>query len=357
MQRYKTSAKSEKPTGFTLVELLVVITIIGILIALLLPAVQAAREAARRAQCVNNLKQLGLASHNHISTFNRFPTGGWGYTWIGNPDCGTNWQQPGGLFYNLLPYMEQQALHDLGVGSATTTAGTTLITTPISALYCPSRRASINYPLLSISGSGVNNHLSFYYGNATTTLTVTPSPATVTRGDYAGNSGDCYTDNYLPTSYSTGISSGPSSLVTFAKSASGVFYPGSSLDVAQIKDGLSNTYLIGEKYMCPDYYTTGQDYGDNECVFIGSDPDTVRWAGGMNSNAADTVVGPYTPYQDQSGFYSVATYVVFGSAHAAGFNMAMCDGSVRTISYSIDLTVHGYLGNRKDGHAIDGSKL
>ena len=92
------------------------ITIIGILIALLLPAVQAAREAARQLQCKNNLKQLSLGCLNHESLFKRFPTGGWGFAWTGDADQGTDRRQPGGWIYNVLPFIEQPAMHDLGAG-------------------------------------------------------------------------------------------------------------------------------------------------------------------------------------------------------------------------------------------------
>src|SRR5712672_541299 len=135
--------------GFTLVELLVVIAIIGILVALLLPAIQAARESARRAQCQNQLKQIGLAMHNHISSLSVFPTGGDGY----NPDIrnyltGTDVNNPAnstgvpngpnkqglGWGYQLLPYLEEDALKGI------TTMGR-LASAKVPLYFCPSRRA------------------------------------------------------------------------------------------------------------------------------------------------------------------------------------------------------------------------
>ena len=105
-------------SAFTLVELLVVITIIGILMSLLLPAVQSAREAARQTQCKNNLSQIGKATLEHVAQYEFFPTGGWGYGWAGDPDRGFNIQQPGGFFYNILPFLEQRNLWQLGAARA-----------------------------------------------------------------------------------------------------------------------------------------------------------------------------------------------------------------------------------------------
>src|SRR5215211_6488872 len=108
--------------AFTLVELLVVIAIIGILVALLLPAIQAAREAARRATCTNQLKQIALAWHLHHDAHKFFPSGGWGYYYVGDPDRGSGAKQPGGWAYSCLPYLEETAVYQLGAGIAGSTS-------------------------------------------------------------------------------------------------------------------------------------------------------------------------------------------------------------------------------------------
>src|SRR5688572_13009998 len=132
--------------GFTLVELLVVIAIIGILIALLLPAVQAAREAARRTQCTNHLKQLSLGMLQHHEALGFMPTGGWGWTWTGDPDRGFGLKQTGGWSYNILPYIEQTALHDLGRDNDPNTitdpqrdGALKRDQTPVAEFVCPTR--------------------------------------------------------------------------------------------------------------------------------------------------------------------------------------------------------------------------
>jgi prepilin-type N-terminal cleavage/methylation domain-containing protein len=128
--------------GFTLVELLVVIAIIGVLTALLLPAVQAARESTRRTQCTNNVRQMAEGFLNHESAHGHFPTGGWGYEYVGEPDAGFGSHQPGSWAYNLLAFFEQPVLRQVGAGIADVEARQEqlkrVVTTPLSIWHCPS---------------------------------------------------------------------------------------------------------------------------------------------------------------------------------------------------------------------------
>jgi prepilin-type N-terminal cleavage/methylation domain-containing protein len=362
--------------GFTLVELLVVIAIIGILIALLLPAVQAAREAARRSQCKNNLKQIGLAWLTHNDTQKFFPTGGWGYQWTGDPDCGFNWLQPGGWAYNILPFMEQTIVHDLGKGRAGVPKANDLaqaMATPVPTFLCPSRRSLQLFP---IDPPGTPSPI---FANIKNAGSASTRPSNVIRSDYSANCGDQWNIQYVdyssgspqttmyPTDGSAGGNAMPVSSAPTANpmpagyrpskilNATGVSYMYSMIRLKDITDGTSHTYMAGEKYLRTDYYESGLDSSDNEWAWVGFDN--------------DIYVSAYQPpKKDRAG---ASDGNCWGGAHPSTFNMIFCDGSVHDIPYTIDSApgkadpsvaanqpaekkrIHQLLANRADGQTAE----
>lgn len=303
--------------GFTLVELLVVVAIIGILVMLLLPAIQAAREAGRRTQCSNNLRNIALAAMNHADTVHSLPSGGWGYGWIGDPDMPLGRSQPGGWAFAVLPYLEQQQVFNMTSKLPDATkraAGAMMVQMTVGVFNCPTRRYGV-FP----------NNCSFVNIN---------KPDKVARSDYAGNGGDTAT---------SGQQYGPSSLAGAATyswatiTENGTIFQRSAIVPERIPDGSSNTYMLGEKYLSPDNYFNGSDSADDQCVYMGYDRDVIRW-------------GNLPPKRDRRG---LADWTYFGSAHADVCNFAMCDASIHSVSYEIDPQTHKYLCNREDKHAVD----
>lgn len=302
--------------GFTLVELLVVIAIIGILVALLLPAVQQAREAARRMQCSNNLKQMGLAIHNHENALKIYPTGGnvpWPvieqYVTAGRPN-GPD-KQGLGWAYQIIPYMEGQNVYIV-------TKQAELEAIALSFYFCPSRRSPtkqetrylMDYASATPSVEGTwNNTDSLWQGDTWAVPSNKTWRGIIVRTDWdisfvaKGNSPPC--------------------------------------DPGQVKDGLSNTLMISEKRLKPNNYRSG-DWHDDRGWTDGWDPDIIRCTG-------------FRPAPDQNVSDDVGYQ--FGSAHASGINCVMGDGSVRSLSYSIDQVIFNRLGDRMDGLIIDQSKL
>lgn len=319
--------------GFTLIELLVVIAIIGILIALLLPAVQAAREAARRAQCASQLKQFGIAFHHHHDVQGFLPSGGWSHRWLGDPDRRPGRQQPGGWIFHILPFVEQEALYHMGADGQpdvitaqqrAETAKATEVVVPI--FNCPTRRRPglFVYSATHVPPNGQAYNADRVDANA--------------RSDYAANAGDyycCWEPGPSPPGAFQGLGFKDTSL------CNGIQYGRSEVTFAGVTDGLSNTYMVGEKYLNPDRYFTGDDWRDDSSMLAGDSFDTTAWA-------------MVAPMRDRPG---LGDYLSFGSAHPGGWQVVLCDGSVHTISYNIELTVHRRLGNRKDGCVVDGSQF
>jgi prepilin-type N-terminal cleavage/methylation domain-containing protein/prepilin-type processing-associated H-X9-DG protein len=336
--------------AFTLVELLVVIAIIGILVSLLLPAIQAAREAARREQCINNLKQIGLGFMNHEATHRFFPCAGWNAFYLGDALLGAGREQPGGWVYQILPYIEEQAVYDLtddgdrlNVTTTQAQASLALQKSAISVFNCPSRRAA---QALAYNGASKWDPRNGAH------------PQTVARTDYAANSGDGQKgmsfwvkedhqfENKLQWLFFDYKNLGAHPWPPF-DGQTGINYCGAEIKVKHITDGLSKTYMVGEKYLPADKYDAdggdAGDGGDDLSMYQGFDWDVNRWTASQDP-IDPTKTTP--PMQDREGFEG---YWLFGSAHSGGFNMAYCDGSVQTISYDIDLEVHRRQGNRLDG--------
>ncbi len=330
--------------GFTLVELLVVIAVIGILIALLLPAVQAVRESARMTQCKNNLRQLAVAFLHHESTQGFLPSSGWGRDWIGDPDGGYGSTQPGGWAYDVLAYMEQGDLRDAGItvseiaaadmaalegsGDPSMSFSTALVSSLVPQFSCPSKRPLQLYPISRQQKVLATNSVNCSYKLG----------CRVMRGDYQANSGNMNPGDWL----GPGLRYDPPLYPPHAPRASqnGISYQYSEVRLSEITDGTARTAMVGEKWLNIDDYENGESPNDDECVYSGHDSDNNGYTGSGTISLL--------PWRDGRAKVGGNNTVRFGSPHTSGLHMAFCDGSVRLVSYRVDSEVWRLYGGRDD---------
>lgn len=321
-------ACGKRSRGFTLIELLVVIAIIAILVSLLLPAVQQAREAARRTQCKNNLKQLGLALHSYHDVFRMFPPG---YTCrnVSRTDPISAETGPGYAWsFALMPYIEQKNLYeaiDTNLNAAEPQNLAVAQTITMTTFLCPSDPAPETFDVTDGGGSvltlpGSNYPGIFGYGS------VTMSP---------GNS-------------------------------TGVFFRNSSIRIRDITDGTSNTICIGER-RAKHRFRQNQPEVDANSTWYAAIPGVVRPAGMMGMMASMTEgpasmilghvgqtmsMGGGMPMQMHATPNQTNHIVHFSSAHVGGVQFVLCDGSVHFLSENVNYDTFRHLGERSDGQVL-----
>jgi len=313
-------AKHGHRIGFTLVELLVVIAIIGVLVALLLPAVQQAREAARRMSCTNNLKQLGIALHNYHDTYNKLPPGGLHFiTPSGAAGDSTSWGT--GWITMILPFIEQSPLHDqYNFNTLRARESPNVVSVEIKALRCP-------------SDSGYKEPRS--------------NTAQFARGNYAGNAGSG--NPFSTGNFSLKRERGPFS-----------YAQPHAVNFSEIADGLSNTILVAEIVAGERGGDVRGAWGDPTGIYIcggnpsGNDPRVFLRPNGnaLDDNLRDRP-GRCDAENDDRNLRCIGgggrPFQTARSQHSGGVNVTLADASVRFIPETIDLVVWRAMLAQADG--------
>ncbi len=342
---------NQKVRGFTLIELLVVIAIIAILIALLLPAVQQAREAARRTQCKNNLKQWGLALHNYHDTFNIFPPALNGSGRMSAP-AGPLFYTNGNVVQNtsgwvlLLPYIEQSAAYALynfnSTGSLSNPYGYPLalpananVNVAVTSMKLPGLECPSHPQAGEVSSSGITTPTDFY------------SRENARRASYGFNTGSMTDYSLSHAAYNGDI-------------RQGAFGNGGAARMRDLTDGTTNTILVGEAWGGARYKTNAAFgpwglTGTHTCCHLYT-------PSGSSTALTIATVTPFQQYKPNADYTFYTTGVVdpmkrqyawgYGSGHTGGIQVTLGDGSTRFISENIDLLTFWQLNYIHDGQVI-----
>ncbi len=298
-------SRHPRDRGFTLIELLVVIAIIAVLIALLLPAVQSAREAARRAQCVNNLKQLALAAHNYHDQQGNFPMG---IPMKPDVDFGYQYIEDQSTFVSMLSQFEQQPLYNAYNFSRSIYSGpnSTVYATGLATLWCPSDGQII----------GKRSSFGAYYDNPN---------LTVAYSSYSGCAGTWYPEilYYCGVIYPAQMTS-CAAFTPINQNMNGIYFYNSNTNIARITDGTSNTMFYSEK--ANGLFTTSESLCFN------------WWGDGVSGDTIFTTMYPLNAYKkvpNVADEYDYSWVEGASSFHPGGANFAFADGSVRFLKDSI----------------------
>ncbi|MDO4551614.1 MAG: DUF1559 domain-containing protein [Planctomycetia bacterium] len=315
---------------------------LSMLMALLFPALNSSRESSRQVKCTVNIQKMLFACSSYESSQGTLPPGGWGTLWAGDPNCAPGTTQPGGWAYAILPYMERSDVYEMGKNSDTLREDLmSAQRTPIPNFYCPSRRSGVARPSESV----------FYNSGR---------PGMMGKIDYAGNAGD----GKNITEFLNGEGMNQFSEETWQKQpfigpfpgweekntmvSNGVFQRRFGVKLDEISDGVSYTYMLGEKYLYANAYDTGTARGDDQGWDVGFDDDILRFVKHEN---------PVFVHPTQDTKDNTEPVFAFGGPHPNSFLMGMCDYSVSYIHFGISMEIFEAWGIRNDSWKLERKSL